>query len=94
MTVNNQRIGLIDSLRGFSLLGILLANLLWFQYGIYGTLETEVSTLTSVSKVFYVITKIFIENSFMPILAFIFGYSLILMKQSLERQRLGVKSEE
>jgi uncharacterized protein len=34
--MNENRISLIDALRGFSLFGILLANLLIFQYGIYG----------------------------------------------------------
>lgn len=39
MTTN--RITFIDALRGFSLLGILLANLLSFQYGITGTIQTK-----------------------------------------------------
>lgn len=36
MNIKTERISLIDGLRGFSLFGILLANLLIFQYGIYG----------------------------------------------------------
>lgn len=92
MAENNKRIGLIDGIRGFSLLGILLANLLIFQYGEFGMFDAAYFNLSKNDQIFYTLTKIFIEYSFMPIFAFIFGYSLILMKQSLERKELKVKS--
>ena len=56
-----KRVSFVDSLRGFSLLGILLANLVIFQYGMHGALK-------------FIITKhrdfvrVFIGGSFMPIL--------------------------
>lgn len=52
MGKNKNRIGLIDGVRGFSLLGILLANLLAFQYGIYGTYEIDFLTYQVVIRRF------------------------------------------
>jgi len=34
--MGKRRVTLLDSLRGFSLLGILMANLLIFQFGLWG----------------------------------------------------------
>lgn len=86
-----KRIQMIDGLRGFSLFGILLANLLIFQYGIYGKDEIELFSLSTVDQSFYAFTKIFIEGSFMPIFTFMFGYSLMMMRQQFINKELGVK---
>lgn len=86
-----KRIQMIDGLRGFSLFGILLANLLIFQYGIYGKDEIELFSLSTVDQSFYAFTKIFIEGSFMPIFTFMFGYSLMMMHQQFIHKELGVK---
>lgn len=91
MSTTIKRIGTIDGIRGWSLFGILLANLLIFQYGIFGKDEIGYFDLSSTNLGFYYFTKIFIEGAFMPIFTFIFGYSLILMKKSLERKQLRVK---
>lgn len=80
-----QRIELIDSLRGFSLLGILLANLLIFQYGLIG--KDYVKDLSMIDTVSYYFTKIFVESSFMPIFTFLFGYSLIKFVESIKRRQ-------
>ncbi|QGH35857.1 DUF418 domain-containing protein [Gracilibacillus salitolerans] len=89
--INSQRISLIDAIRGFSLLGILLANLLIFQYGIYGKDEITFFHLTPFDMFGYHIIHILIEGSFMPIFAFIFGYSLVLMVNKLEDRGLPIK---
>ncbi|REB11628.1 DUF418 domain-containing protein [Sporosarcina sp. BI001-red] len=91
MSTTIKRVGTIDGIRGWSLFGILLANLLIFQYGIFGKDEIGYFNLSSTNLGFYYFTKIFIEGAFMPIFTFIFGYSLILMKKSLERKQLRVK---
>ena len=80
-----QRVELIDSLRGFSLLGILLANLLIFQYGMVG--KDYLENLSIVDTVSYYFTKIFIETSFMPIFTFLFGYSLIKFVESIKKRQ-------
>lgn len=83
--MDTKRIHLIDSLRGFSLLGILLANLLAFQYGIVGLegLEKRLSQLDQLSLRFI---QIVIEGSFMPIFGVLFGYSLIQLIRSIKKR--------
>ncbi|MCM3671984.1 DUF418 domain-containing protein [Mesobacillus maritimus] len=85
----NQRVGTIDGLRGFSLLGILLANMLIFQYGMFG--KDKLTDLMPGDHIAYTWLKIFIESSFMPIFMFLFGYSMIMMKEKLERNGHKVK---
>ncbi len=91
MKEKKERIRVIDGIRGVSLLGILLANLLIFQYGIWGKDDIGFYQIASFDYGAYYFTKIFIEGSFMPIFTFLFGYSMILMKNSLERKNLKVK---
>lgn len=86
-----KRIHTIDGLRGFSLFGILLANLLIFQYGIWGKDEIHLFPLTAADQGFYAFTKIAIEGSFLPIFTFLFGYSMIMMRDQFTRKNLRVK---
>ena len=81
----NQRVSVIDGLRGFSLIGILIANMLIFQYGMFGKDRIENFPLSSGDHVAYVWTKIFVESSFIPIFMFLFGYSIIKLKEQLEK---------
>ncbi|HLR66534.1 DUF418 domain-containing protein [Virgibacillus alimentarius] len=91
MRATTKRIGFIDGIRGWALFGILLANLLIFQYGIFGKDEISYFDLSSSNLFSYYFVKLFIENSFMPIFTFLFGYSLILMRNSLKKRQLRVK---
>ncbi|WP_198936765.1 DUF418 domain-containing protein [Domibacillus epiphyticus] len=77
-------------MRGFSLLGILLANLLIFQYGIWGKDEIHIYSLSGVDLMAYKFVKVAIEGSAMPIFTFLFGYSMVKMMESLKRN--GVKA--
>ncbi|MED4452677.1 DUF418 domain-containing protein [Metabacillus fastidiosus] len=85
------RIRSIDGIRGLSLLGILLANMLIFQYGMWGKDEMELYSLNSINHIFYLFTKIAVEGSFMPIFTFLFGYSMIKMNESLKAKGLKTK---
>ncbi len=76
MKTNIQRVHTIDGIRGISLFGILLANLLIFQYGIWGKDE---------------LTLFDVSGFDMPIFTFLFGYSMIMMRDSLERRQLRIK---
>ena len=87
----NKRVNTIDGLRGFSLIGILIANMLIFQYGIFGKDKMENFHLSSIDQVAYIWTKIFVESSFMPIFMFLFGYSMIFLQKKLERNEKKVK---
>ncbi|MDQ0298466.1 uncharacterized protein J2S78_000874 [Salibacterium salarium] len=92
MVNHKHRLDFIDALRGWALFGILIANLLIFQYGIWGKDNISYFPLSSNDMYSYYFVKIFVEFSFMPIFTFIFGYGLILMKNSLQRNELRVKS--
>ena len=83
-----KRSSAIDALRGFSLLGILMANMLIFQYGIFGKEEMHLFDVSYLDSVSHDLLKVFVEGSFMPIFTFLFGYSLIKMKESLNAKGL------
>ncbi|WP_240050830.1 DUF418 domain-containing protein [Metabacillus litoralis] len=89
--MKTSRVKAIDALRGFSLLGILLANMLIFQYGIWGKDELQYYSVSPNDKVFYYVIKIFVESSFMPIFTFLFGYSMIKMNESLQMKGMKIK---
>lgn len=84
-----KRIKVVDALRGFSLMGILIANMLYFQYNNI-TLEA-IQPTTWWDKTAYYFTKIFVEGSFVPIFGFLFGYSIILFVRSLEKRELSAR---
>ena len=85
----NKRLEVIDALRGFSLLGIIIANMLYFQYN--STIESMMDLDTWWDQGAYYFTKIFVEGSFYPIFGFLFGYGLILFVQALENRDVSVK---
>ena len=82
---------MIDAMRGASLFGILLANMLIFQYGIWGKDEISFYSLSQANHTAYDVIKIAIEGSFMPIFTFLFGFSLVKMKEKLEGKALKYK---
>ncbi|TKI56764.1 DUF418 domain-containing protein [Brevibacillus antibioticus] len=91
MELKQNRVRIIDGLRGFSLVGILMANMLIFQYGIWGSQEMDLYALPDYEMTVYKLVKIFVEGSFMPIFAFMFGFGMIKMQQSLAAKGLRQK---
>lgn len=85
-----ERVELMDALRGFSLIGILMANMLHFQFGSSGVEIIE--SVSGLNKVSYYFVKIFVEGSFYPIFGFVFGYVLIKMIESREASGLKYKN--
>ncbi|WP_436894578.1 DUF418 domain-containing protein [Staphylococcus pseudoxylosus] len=83
-----KRIRMADSLRGFSLLGIFLANLLIFQYGLSGKSYIEFYNLNTFNLGVFHFIKIFIEGSFMPIFTLLFGFSLDKLYQSMKHKSI------
>lgn len=82
-----ERIPIIDILRGFALLGVLLANFTTYTYdqlpqdlayGISGTWDTRI----------YLFNRVFIEHRFMALLSVLFGYGFGLMMRRW--QELGL----
>ncbi|ATF12003.1 DUF418 domain-containing protein [Brevibacillus brevis X23] len=91
MELKENRVRIIDGLRGFSLVGILMANMLIFQYGIWGSQEMDLYALPDYEMTAYKLVKIFVEGSFMPIFTFMFGFGMIKMQQSLAAKGLKQK---
>ncbi|MED1797757.1 DUF418 domain-containing protein [Brevibacillus porteri] len=91
MELKQNRVRIIDGLRGFSLVGILMANMLIFQYGIWGSQEMDLYALPDYEMTAYKLVKIFVEGSFMPIFTFMFGFGMIKMQQSLAAKGLKQK---
>ncbi|PKU50146.1 DUF418 domain-containing protein [Lysinibacillus fusiformis] len=80
-----KRVTFIDTMRGFSLFGILMANLLIFQYGMYG--KDELKNLSTLDNGALYFVKIVIEGSFMPIFTILFGFSLIKLIESIRKKK-------
>lgn len=80
---SNKRSTAVDGIRGLSLLGILMANMLIFQYGMFGKDELHFFQPSTLDLISHDLLKVFVEGSFMPIFTFLFGYSMIKMRESL-----------
>ncbi|MGK9045007.1 DUF418 domain-containing protein [Mammaliicoccus vitulinus] len=75
-----QRIFSIDALRGFSLLGILMMNILTFAYPYQ--IINPFEFFQHQDGALFKISSLFIVASFYPIFAFLFGYGLSMMYQN------------
>ncbi|MFI3131408.1 DUF418 domain-containing protein [Mammaliicoccus sciuri] len=75
-----QRIFSIDALRGFSLLGILLMNILTFAYPYQ--IINPFEFFQHQDGAWFKISSLFIIASFYPIFAFLFGFGLSIMYQN------------
>ncbi|MCR2804127.1 DUF418 domain-containing protein [Paenibacillus soyae] len=86
MDRRKERQTIVDEIRGASLFGILMANMLIFQFGMWGKDELELFGLSDTEAWAHTMVKIVIEGSFMPIFAFLFGYGMYkLMEGQLAR---------
>ncbi|WLP59951.1 DUF418 domain-containing protein [Bacillus pumilus] len=88
--LKGSRIELIDSLRGFSLLGILIVNMLNFQYD-YDFEKMFDSSIWGQEFGVYV-TEILFQGSFYPIFSFLFGYSFIKLIESTKAKGLNTNA--
>ncbi|MEH7732672.1 DUF418 domain-containing protein [Bacillus pumilus] len=88
--MKGSRVELIDSLRGFSLLGILIVNMLNFQYD-YDFEKMFDSSFWGQELGVYV-TEILFQGSFYPIFSFLFGYSFIKLIESTKAKGLNTNA--
>ncbi|MGY4786466.1 DUF418 domain-containing protein [Bacillus sp. OHL2] len=88
--MKESRVELIDSLRGFSLLGILIVNMLNFQYD-YDFEKMFDSSFWGQEFGVYV-TEILFQGSFYPIFSFLFGYSFIKLIESTKAKGLNTNA--
>ncbi|OWA33683.1 hypothetical protein B9G55_20290 [Saccharibacillus sp. O16] len=87
----NKRVTLIDALRGFSLSGIIVANMLIFQYGLMGESQPEWFGIGGADLAFHSFLFIAVVGSFMPIFAFMFGFGMAKSADSLRARELRPK---
>nr|WP_042201852.1 DUF418 domain-containing protein [Paenibacillus camerounensis] len=92
MNLSKQRVHLIDGLRGFSLSGIILANMLIFQYGMYGESDPQLFGIGGTDLVLRSLLFILVVGSFMPVFAFMFGFGMVKLSESLKGRGLRPKS--
>ncbi|MBT2285678.1 DUF418 domain-containing protein [Paenibacillus polymyxa] len=91
MSTSKKRVQVIDGLRGFSLAGIVLANMLAFQYGIYGQSKPQLFGIGGADQAFLSFLLITVVGSFMPIFAFMFGFGMVKLSESLKSRDLRPK---
>ncbi|WP_411343603.1 DUF418 domain-containing protein [Paenibacillus sp. WLX1005] len=89
MNTSGTRLQLIDAMRGFSLLGIIMANMLIFQYGSWGLIDIQSASFTRLDHIVNGLLEVLVVGSFMPIFALLFGFGIVKMKDSLERKQLS-----
>ncbi|MFL0374401.1 DUF418 domain-containing protein [Paenibacillus amylolyticus] len=91
MSTSKKRVQVIDGLRGFSLAGIVLANMLAFQYGMYGQSKPQLFGIGGADQAFLSFLLITVVGSFMPIFAFMFGFGMVKLSESLKSRDLRPK---
>lgn len=85
-----KRIDLIDALRGFALLGILLVNIPYFSTAYLRDLGIDDPNWTSwLDTAAQWGTVLLFEYKFYLLFSFLFGYSFVLQMQAAERQGVG-----
>ncbi|MBB4826762.1 uncharacterized protein HNO89_004044 [Sporosarcina luteola] len=79
-----KRINVLDALRGFALLGILLVNINFFNESLmtinYGGLPVE----GWLNKTIDTLTVLFVNGKFMLLFAFLFGYGAVILYRNAE----------
>lgn len=76
--VATERIDLMDVLRGFALIGILLMNVEWFNRPIAELLRLD-TTLTGIDHAVAWCVKIFVEGKFYKLFSLLFGMGFAVM---------------
>ncbi|CAM3657679.1 DUF418 domain-containing protein [Mesobacillus zeae] len=80
MKIDGGRVVSIDMMRGFSLLGILLVNMMSFHTPIL-YIDGQKWWESGLDKAVYFFIDVFVQGSFYPLFAFVFGYSLTIMME-------------
>ncbi|MDQ0254043.1 uncharacterized protein J2S74_001416 [Evansella vedderi] len=74
----SERLNHIDSLRGFALFGILIVNMLAFQYGTVG-FKFSIPVQSFPNQTTNIIIEWLFQGSFYPIFSILFGFGAIIM---------------
>src|SRR5690554_7445367 len=86
-----KRINVIDALRGFALLGVILIHML--QYFGYSTVNThEISRFPLLDRIVQILANNIIAGRFINIFSFLFGLSFFIQMDRASKK--GIRSEE
>ncbi|MFM9925018.1 DUF418 domain-containing protein [Variovorax sp. H27-G14] len=80
-----QRQSLVDALRGFALLGILVVNIATFSSTYYGAGVPDPMALSVVERGASFVRTFVFETKFYLLFSFLFGYSFMLQMQAAQR---------
>ncbi|MCP4705159.1 MAG: DUF418 domain-containing protein [candidate division Zixibacteria bacterium] len=84
-----ERIGSLDLLRGFAVLGILVINIQWFSMpGLTGFNPTIYGDLTGINRIVWTVSHLLGEVKFMTIFSMLFGAGIVLFCQRLEQSNM------
>jgi uncharacterized protein len=88
-----DRIDVLDILRGFALFGVLLANVVWFFSGFGDLSADEVRRLPAVvfDPVVLELGQFFVVNKFITIFSFLFGAGFALQMRRAEEREAPVR---
>jgi uncharacterized protein len=82
-----ERIELLDALRGFALLGILLANILYWSGWVLVTETERQAMATSAQQIWqYRFHHLFVDGKFYTLFSFLFGVGFAVQLDRLERR--------
>ncbi|AVQ81102.1 MULTISPECIES: DUF418 domain-containing protein [unclassified Variovorax] len=82
---SHERQPLVDALRGFALLGILVVNIASFSSPFYGLGLSDPMAQSAVERAALFARSLLFETKFYLLFSFLFGYSFTLQMQSAER---------
>lgn len=88
-TPNQQRIIELDALRGMSLFGILLMNILVLSFP-FEHVRLDLA-LQGIDSLLLRMVMLFVIGSFYPIFSFLFGFSLMLIYRSTQQRGIAFK---
>jgi uncharacterized protein len=81
----NERLDLIDVLRGIAICGILIGNMQWFSG--YGLMPADVEPLpTAVDNVVQFLVHFLVEGKFYSIFSFLFGFGFAMQIERAEER--------
>jgi len=84
ISASGERLLLVDALRGFALLGILIVNAVVFASPYHGQSIPDPNFQGTADKVVRVAIAFLFETKFYLIFSFLFGYSFTLLMRSVE----------
>src|SRR5215475_10897797 len=89
----DERIDLIDVVRGFALCGVLLANLVWLTTDIVLT-DARLSQLptASLDRIVKLLVVFFVDHKFYTLFSFLFGLGFAIQLSRGERGRYDAAS--